>query len=258
MAEQSLNLEDKLALCQYPEIEPEFNKALHEVATFIMRYVPDVLAILACGSILRGDGGPSSDLDMYVLRQIPQRQRLQKWFNGVPCEIFINPVHQVHKYFEHEKRDWRVVTAHMVATGFVILQLDESLDHLRSTAQEIIKTQPVATEMELTTARYMAACRFEDAIDIAETRPEASLMIMNMAVYAMLHYAFKKAGRYFPRDKDMLIALQALDTELAVLTAQYYASDAGFAARVAIARDIANRTIETYGFFAWESKLENV
>lgn len=258
MVEHSLDLDDKLARCQYPEIEPQFSKALHEVTAFITRHVPDVLAILACGSILRGDGGPSSDLDMYVLRQNPQRQRLQKWFNGVPCEIFINPVHQVYQYFEREKRDWRVVTAHMVATGFVILQLDASLDSLRSKAQEIIDTRPVATEMELTTARYMAACRFEDATDIAATRPEAALMIMNMAVYEMLHYAFRKAGCYFPRDKDMLIALQALDKELAVLTAQYYASDAGFAARVAIASDIANRTIETQGFFTWESRLEDV
>ena len=58
MAEQTLTVEQKLAQCNYPELEPAFSQALHEAVAFIVEYVPDVSTILACGSILRGDGGP--------------------------------------------------------------------------------------------------------------------------------------------------------------------------------------------------------
>lgn len=258
MAEYRLTLEEKLARCSYPELEPRFSQALREAVAFIVDLVPDVSAILACGSILRGDSGPSSDLDMYVLRREARRQRMQKWFNGVPAEIFINPPHQVHKYFESEKREWRNVTAHMVATGYVVLQLDDNLDELRELAQDTINSTPKTPEMVLTIARYMAACRYEDATDIVASRPEAALMIMNLAVHNMLHYAFKKAGRWLPRDKDLHIATQELDAELGAWTKQYYAGETGFEERFALAEKIADRTIQTHGFFTWEFPEEEV
>jgi len=72
------------------------------------------------GSILRGNPDRNSDLDIYVIHRQPFRRRIQKYFIGVPCELFLNNFAQVYQYFEQECKDNRPVTAHMLASGQVI------------------------------------------------------------------------------------------------------------------------------------------
>ena len=50
-----------------------------------------VLGIIVSGTIIRGNQDLSSDLDIYVIQKEPFRQRLQKFFNHIPAEIFVNP-----------------------------------------------------------------------------------------------------------------------------------------------------------------------
>jgi len=103
----------------------------------------------------------------------------------------------------------------------------------------------------------MAATRFEDATDIWKTRPEAAKMILNIAVYDMLRYRFLEANQFFPRDKDLLAALAALDPHLSDLAQRYYSESSPD--RISdIAHQIADHTIRTSGFFEWESEPEAV
>ncbi len=82
-------------------------------------------------------------------------------------------------------------------------------------------------------------------------------MILAQAVHEMLRYAFRAAGRFLPREKDLLSALEELDTPLAGLARGFYRADS-LPERLALAEAIAGRTIGVRGFFEWESEVEEV
>jgi predicted nucleotidyltransferase len=233
-----------------------YDRALRDAVCFILdRFEP--LGIVACGTLVHGDPGPSSDLDIYVIHAQPKRQRIQKFFHGVPAEIFVNPVRAIEGYFEAEAKHGRPCTAHMLATGFVVLDRDPVVQELRRRARAILAQPPSLDEAELTWLRYGAALQVEDACDIAPLDPAGASMILNLAVHAMLQYCFRQADRYLPRDKDLLDALREVRPEVAVLAREFYAT-APFERRLALAKEIALQTIGVLGFFEWESVPEDV
>jgi len=246
-----------LSQCQWPDLRAPYTEALREAVSFILTHFEDVLGIITSGTILRGEAAPSSDLDIYVVRQKLQRQRLQRFFNGVPAEIFVNPVPKILQYFDEERKQGRPLTAHMMVTGHTVLELSSKVSMLRQKARESLALPPNFDDQRLMFARYGAATRYEDALDIVLTCPATSTMILDLAVHDMLVYYFMKANRYIPRDKDLFVELRALDSELGRLAREFY--DAGdMQTRLTLAEQIADRSIETHGFFVWESSPEDV
>lgn len=246
-----------LAQCQWPDLPARYDAALREAVAWIVDRYPDVVAIMACGTIIRGEPRPTSDLDIYVVRREPYRQRVQRRFRDVPAEIFVNPAHQVHKYLADEQQAGRVITAHMLATGFVVLAVDDTLAQLRAAACRSLAASPAWDAQRLTVARYMAVCRYEDATDVAADRPAAASMILALAVHDMLAYRFLQADRYLPRDKDLLCELDAFDPALAAPARAFYAAP-DLARRLALAEQLADAILETRGFFPWASDPEHV
>jgi len=251
------DVETVLGQCHWPALAAPYDRALREAVRFILERFDDIVGIVVSGTILRGAPAPTSDLDIYVIRQKSQRQRLQRFFNGVPSEIFVNPAAQVLAYFVEERRDGRPITAHMLETGFVILERSPELAELRLKAREVLSLSPDLDAERLTMLRYMAALRYEDATDVSAAHPETATLILGLAVPAMLHYAFLKANRYIPRDKDLLERLTALNPDLASLARTFYGT-ALPEERLLLAAQIAEYTIETQGFFEWESKPEDL
>src|SRR5687768_5331681 len=99
-------------------LDARTDAALREAVSWVAgRY--ESLGIFACGSLLRGEGGPTSDLDLYVIHGQPWRQRVQRRFAGVPAEIFVNSPTSARGYLAEEARGGRPLTAHMLATGHV-------------------------------------------------------------------------------------------------------------------------------------------
>jgi len=96
-------------------------------------YAP--IGIVIAGSLVRGEGGPTSDLDVFVVHAEPWRLRDQRVFAGVPAELFVNPAAQVRRYFASEHERARPCTAHMFATGeqYAARPQDAGIltDHLR-------------------------------------------------------------------------------------------------------------------------------
>ena len=249
--------ESLFAQCRWPDLPARYAEALREAVQFILERCPDAQGILVSGTILRGNPAPSSDLDIYVIRRELQRQRVQKFFNGVPAEIFINPAKKVADYFATEQRDARPITAHMLSTGFTILDCDGVIAGLQVRARQLLQTPPDPSAEILTFARYMAAARYEDATDIAGTRPETARMILGLAVHDMLRYHFLTDHRFVPRDKDLLDVLATWDAPLGTLVRRFYGA-ATLEEALAAAEQIADSTIATRGFFEWESTPETL
>jgi predicted nucleotidyltransferase len=246
----------QLDLCKWPDLQEPYAKALQEAVTYILEHY-EVLGIVLAGTIMYGSAMKSSDLDIFVVQAQSFRQRVQKFFNGIPAEIFVNPPKKIEDYFESEAERGRPCTAHMLANGFVILKSDPVVDALIQRAKQVLERLPNPPAEKLVYLSYMAAIRFEDALDILQENPEGALLIMNLAVYEMLQYAFWVNNKYLPRDKDLLEALAEIDHELEEMARLYYKLQ-DYDKRFEIAEKIAERTIQEKGFFEWESPVLDV
>ena len=248
-------MDNLITQCHWPELPEKYDLALRRAIEYILgRY--RVSGIVASGTILRGNPGPSSDLDIYVIHAEHFRQRVQKFFNNIPAEIFVNPPQAIEGYFREEQAERRPMTAHMLATGYVILDLDPVVDALRAKAIELL-SQPPGAPKELVMPRYMAALLLEDAMDVAQTDPATAQMILSQAVSEMLKFPFIQSGQFIPRTKSLLAELEKFDAETARLAYRFF--EAGeFKSRLEIAGKIADRTIQARGFFEWEMNPEEI
>lgn len=240
----------------WPVLDEPYATALRQAVAFIQeRYHP--LGIVASGTILRGNPAPNSDLDIYVIHADPLRQRVQRRFNGVPAEIFVNPLAAIERYFAEERRAARPLTAHMLATGVVVLDRDPVVERLRQRSEVLASTPPDPTPPALTMRRYGLATQIEDAFDMAATDPDTAVMIAAEAVHGLLQYYFWQENRNLPRDKDLLATVSATDPALGQIARHFYRA-ATPAERLALAGELADRIIGVRGFFEWESEPDMI
>jgi predicted nucleotidyltransferase len=245
-----------LAACRYPLLAEPYSTALREaVAAIFAEFSPT--GVIAAGTIVRGEPLPASDLDVYVLHDAPERQRIQRFFSGVPAEIFVNPPAQVERYLAEEAAEGRPITAHMLSTGFVVYAADESVERLRETGAEIIARGPVIAEQDLLIHRYLAATLFEDAVDVSSRDVETADALLTRAVEEAVRYSFRAARAWQPRTKDVLRRLGEIDARREALVRAYYRA-ARHPERLELARDLFSAAGIPTGFFEWESAREAV
>ena len=243
-------------ICKFPRLPERFDRALREAVSFVLdRFQP--IGIIAAGTIVRGTPDAASDLDVWVIHLAPVRQRLQKFFNGVPAEIFVNPPWVIEKYFIQVQGEGRPISAHMMATGTIVLATDPVVEQLRQNAISLLSPPPTITPGMLTRVRYAAATKLEDALDVVERNPATASMLLSEAVRQMLHFAFLKAGQFIPRDKDMLHVLADIDSDLRTQVNLFFES-ADPIARVRLASELADRILQVRGFFEWNSEPEQM
>jgi hypothetical protein len=240
--------------CRWPHLPPPYDAALRDSVSYAFE-VAEPVAIIATGTIVRGTAQASSDLDVYLIHVAPFRRRIQRFFRGVPAEIFINPPHAVRSYFREEHSDGRPLTAHMLATGVVIWQSDHTVDELRTEAVEWLGRRSDFSADDLLRARYGAASRLEDGVDMLGLDSPSASMLLTLAVVNMLEIECRKRSGRIPRGKDLLTTIAELDPELGALAKAFFTSGSDDE-RQHCAQSIADRTIEARGFFAWDSGLE--
>ena len=243
-----------LAECRWPALGAPFDGALREAVDFVLSRF-DVLGLIATGTIVRGNPDPTSDIDLVVVHPQPFRQRIQKVFCGVAAEIFVNPPHTIRGYFRSEHAEARPVTAHMIATGHVLLARDPVFDELRTEAQAALSRAPDVEPETLNRRRYEVATRLEDARDRLTADPDTASLMLGPAVVAMLRFRMLAAGHFLPRDKDLLGAVERLDPDGAALARRLLRSS-DVDERFDLADRLADRTIGVRGFYEWDSGPE--
>jgi nucleotidyltransferase-like protein len=238
----------------WPALRPPYDEALDQAVEYVReRFTP--IGVIAAGTVVRGVPDDASDLDIVVIHTAPFRQRLQRRFNTVPAEIFVQPPHEARATMEREYADGRPVLAHMIGTGRVLYRAHEELDALVARARELLSQGPSHDEAHLLRLRYLAATRYEDAEDRAAADPETARLILVQAVADMLRYHVVAAGTFVPRDKDLLAGVDMIDPETAALSRRLLRS-ASLSEQRELARRLADRTIGVRGFFEWESEPE--
>ena len=218
----------------------------------------DIVGLLVTGTVVRGGGDVRSDLDIHVLHSERFRERVQLRFNGVPCEIFVNPPDRVHGYFEEDRKDRRPISPHMYATGVNVFDPFGTVEGLIADAMKILADVPNApSEASSTAMRYSAATEFEDVDDLAERDPAGAALLLGGAARKLAECRVALEPGWLPRAKDLLTRLQEVDPEAAAL-AEQAVSDAPFATRMAAARELCVKVSGHDGFFEWTSPRESI
>ncbi|MEZ4712585.1 MAG: nucleotidyltransferase domain-containing protein [Caldilineaceae bacterium] len=248
--------EELLRQCRWPELSEPYDAALKEAVAFILDRF-EVRGILVCGSIVRGNPNPHSDFDIMVLHAQNQRQRLQRFFQGVPAEIFVNPPQSIRGYFTEEQKSGRPMTAHMWTTGFVVLDRDPVVNALRREAVEWLQKLPDLSPLELTIKRYFNADAFENALDMVDSDPATASLLMHHAVFRMIDYRFLAANLKAPRHKEMLARLKEIDPSAGILVEQFLTEPA-LARKFELGKQVAQTLNGDISFFEWETVLEEV
>ena len=238
-------------------LSAEQRRALDAAKAFVEdRYQP--WAMLAAGTIVRGESDLNSDIDLYVLHDEPFRQRVQRRFGDVPFEIFVNTAASVHRYLEREEASGRPSTAHMLATGVVLTGIeDQRLAELRDRARRSLASRPQWTRLDLLRERYAAASQVEDAIDRIRADPATAMRLLGRGVDASLSYWYKERGTFIPRQKELVAGVADHDSRLDRLIRVFW-GDYSFEERWSAGMEVADRVLGTRGFFEWESEREPV
>ena len=210
-----------------------------------------VLGIVVAGSIMRGEGGPTSDLDIVVVHAELWRVRVQRRFDGVPAELFVNPPERLRGYFEAEHASGRPCTAHMLATGVVVAGADPVVDELVREAHAWLARPIELTPAELAGKRYMAVDTLDDARDLADVDPAMASLLLATAVQQIAAYAFWQRAMFQPRRKDLRRALAAIDPVAAEQVRAF--TEARGAAAHEVAQALARHVLGVDTFFEWTS-----
>ncbi|MEX1020280.1 MAG: hypothetical protein WDZ49_11500 [Litorilinea sp.] len=235
--------------CVWPELPIRYDRGLRVAVRFILENFA-VHGVVLSGTVLEGVADARSDLDLYVIHAQPQRRRLQRWFNGIPTEIFVNPVGTIRAYFADERNS--PSTANMLAKGHVIYAQDPIVEQLRREAHTWLTHLPDLAADTLRWQRYSIADQLDNAKDTVTRDPAMAQMLLAGAVQSMVTYAFLAANRHLPRAKRTLDELATFDPETADSVRRFYLA-ADIAVRLSLAEAIAMRTIGVTGFFEWDS-----
>lgn len=234
-----------------PPLAEPYATALDDALAYIHeRYRP--LGIIVSGTIIHGTPHASSDLDFMVIHDHAWRQRTQRFFNGVPAEMFVNPEPQMRRVIAAEPADGRSVMSHLIGTGEIIDDSGGVMASLKSLAREILDGGPRVPVEDLVQMRYRIATAFEDAQDIRASDPDRVHAIVSEALTETVKLHFLQQRCWLPRYKTLLADLDDLDPDL------------GHATRSALrCRDldellnlttpILQRIVGATGFFEWES-----
>lgn len=238
-------------MSEWPVLSEPFATALRHAVDFILQELEPV-GIVATGTIIRGTAHANSDLDLYVVHLASHRRRIQRFFDGVPTEILINPPAAVRRYFTEEDRDGRRLTAHMLATGTVIFRNNTVVDELRAEAAQWLAKATRLSDFERISTRYTIGAQLEDALDVLSTDDATAAMLLSDAVLAMLEYLCKAEHGQIPRRKDLVVQLAAEHADVADRAAAFFRASR-LPERAQLAMEIADLTIGARGFFAWDS-----
>lgn len=234
---------------------PPFDRAIAELEVYVRAtYAP--IGIVVAGSIVRGEAGPNSDLDVFVVHDQPWRRREQRWVEGVPVELFVNPPQQVRRYFVNGHADGCPDTAHMFATGEPLEPVHPVIRDLVAEARDWLARSLEPAPDQLESLRYAAVDLLDDARDIIACDPVATSLLLADAVRQIIAYAFWKQRQFQPRRKDAVTALAAIDPAAAELVRRWSRSSGAEA--LAAAGALARHVLDADAFYAWTSVREPI
>lgn len=170
---------------------------------FLSERFPDARAAIVGGSVIRGEGTPTSDLDLVIVvegGEAPYRRsdRYQGW----PIESFVHTEESYPRYFDIERG--RPSLAVMIVEGVVLRNVEGLADRVKATAQAALDAGPEPlSEERLQDWRYSLTDLLDDFLG-CDRREEGIFIANNLAVESadlllLLHRSWRGDGKWVPR-----------------------------------------------------------
>lgn len=190
-------------------LEEKYKLALDQAVEWINKnFTP--ISIVVGGSIIRNNYDNQSDLDIYVIHNENYRQRLLKYFNNIPCDIFINNKKHIENYFIEEHNKNRPTTANLLATGNVIFGQEEIFDILLQ-AKKFVNFPKKLNSDQIQKTHYYILSLIEDAEDILEKDLACCSYIINKVTFEIIDYYYLINLRVLPRIKERISLIEDLE-----------------------------------------------
>jgi hypothetical protein len=181
---------------------------------FHARHAGARLLFLA-GSIMRGEGTPSSDLDLVVVYEhLPTAYRESFTHAGWPVETFVNDPETLGYFLEADAESGFPSMLNMVLEGREIPAPCELSHTLKRTAAELLAAGPRALSVEeLRSGRYFLT---DNVDDIRHPRGEAELVATGAQIYAATaDFYLRSRGHWSAKGKAIPRRLREIDAPFA-------------------------------------------
>lgn len=187
------------------------HEELIDVTTEIVReYYSEAASVFLAGSLVRGEGTSTSDLDLVVVfEQLDCAYRESFEFGGWPVEAFAHDAQTLRYFFDCVDREAGIPSlARMVSEGIEIPAISDFGKRMKQMANAAIDAgPPVWTQQDIDASRY-AITNLVD--DMKDPRSKAEAFGTLAALYPLLanHY-LRSRGLWGAKDKSIPRALTA-------------------------------------------------
>jgi hypothetical protein len=157
--------------------------------------------VFLCGSVTRGEGTETSDLDLVVVyERLEAAHRETFMHRGWPVEAFVHDPETLRHFFQTDRAGGVPVLLDMVASGVPLLRATALSEATRSLAAEMLAAGPPRwTDADESRARYMITNLIDD---LRSPRARAELVAVGTVLYSDLaNYFFRSQGLWSARAK---------------------------------------------------------
>ena len=189
--------------------------AIDAAQVFVNQRFPECSAAFLAGSVIRGEGTSTSDLDIVIITAregTPYRESLREF--GWPIEVFVNNSTSCKGFFSVEVKERRPRLPTMCAEGIILKDSDGTAQSIKEEACMLLEQgpEPLSSE-EIIELRYRITDCLDDFLG-SEKFAESFFIASNLAMMAsnlMLMYYRKwiGSGKRIPR------TLQRFDPDIA-------------------------------------------
>lgn len=183
----------------------------------------DASAVLAAGSIVRGEGTASSDLDLVVVyATLPCAYRESFRFDGYPVEAFVHDRETLEYFFFEVDRPSGVPTLpRMVVEGVEIPAANDMSHALKQLAAALIAAGP--PRLDTQTERRMRYFVSDLIDDLRAPRSRDELVATGSRLYEQLaDYHLRRQGLWSAKGKAVPRVLRQIDPELCMKYCQSF------------------------------------
>ncbi|ARI79050.1 nucleotidyltransferase domain-containing protein [Halobacillus mangrovi] len=148
---------------------------------FVNNHFPECQAALLAGSVVRGEGTETSDLDIVVFdERLPSSYRESLYEYGWPIEVFAHNFTSYKEFYKSDIERARPSLPRMVAEG-IIIKKDVRVKVLKQEAAQILEQGPAPwTEEDIRSKRYFLTDTLDDFIG-CEDRAEGMFIAQTLA-----------------------------------------------------------------------------
>lgn len=179
---------------------------------FINKHFPTCQGAVLAGSVVRGEGTTTSDLDIVIFDQriiASYRESLIDF--GWPIEIFVHNLSTYKQFFDMDYKSAKPSMQRMLVEG-IVLKDEGIIDSIKAEAEQILDKGPEQwTEQIITLKRYFITDVLDDFIGSNDRAEE--LFIANSLAILIHEFVLRTNGRWIGSSKWVIRALKFYDVK---------------------------------------------